>query len=99
MDWLDLLAVQWTLKNDYVDHNKLWKILKEMGVPDHVICLQIYLYAGQEARVRIGHGTADWFQIGKGACQGCVLSPCLLEWGAIVYSAYKLNKQGDNIQP
>ena len=70
-----------------------------MGVPDHVICLQIYLYAGQEARVRIGHGTADWFQIGKGACQGCVLSPCLLEWGAIVYSAYKLNKQGDNIQP
>ena len=62
---------------DYVDHNKLWKILKDMGIPDHLICLLRNLYAGQEARVRTGHGTADWFQIGKGVCQGCILSSCL----------------------
>ena len=62
---------------DCVDHNKLWKILKEMGKPDHLICLLRYLYAGQEATVRTGHGTTDWFQIGKGECQGCTLSPCL----------------------
>ena len=61
-----------------VDHNKLWKILKEMGIPDHLICLLRNLYAGQEATVRIGHGTTDWFQIGKGVHQGCILSPCLL---------------------
>ena len=54
-----------------------WKILKEMGIPDHLICLLRNLYAGQEAIVRTGHGTADWFQIGKGVCQGCILSPCL----------------------
>ena len=60
-----------------VDHNKLWKILKEMGIPDHLICLLRKLYAGQEATVRTGHGTTDWFQIGKGVRQGCVLSPCL----------------------
>ena len=54
-----------------------WKILKEMGIPDHLICLLRNLYAGQEATVRPGHGTTDWFQIGKGACQGCILSPCL----------------------
>ena len=60
---------------DCVDHNKLWKILKEMGIPDHLICLLINLYAGQEATVRNGHGTTDWFQIGKGVCQGCILSP------------------------
>ena len=66
---------------DCVDHNKLWKILKEMEIPDHLTCLLRNLYAGQEATVRTGHGiehgTTDWFQIGKGARQGCILSPCL----------------------
>ena len=62
---------------NYVDHNKLWKILRDMGIPDHLTCLLRNLYAGQEATVRIGHGTTDWFQIGKGLCQGCLLSPCL----------------------
>ena len=60
-----------------MDHNKLWKILKEMGIPDHLTCLLRNLYAGQEATVRTGHGTKDWFQIGKGVHQGCILSPCL----------------------
>ena len=60
-----------------VDHNKLWKILQEMGKPDYCTCLQRNLYAGQEATVRTGHGRTDWFQIGKGVCQACVLSPCL----------------------
>ena len=65
---------------DCVDHNKLWKILREMGIPDHLTltCLLRNLYAGQEAIVRSGHGTTDWFQIGKGIHQGCILSPCLL---------------------
>ena len=62
---------------DCVDHNKLWKILKETGVPDHLTCILRNLHAGQEATVRTGHGTIDWFQIGKGVPQGCVLSPCL----------------------
>ena len=62
---------------DYVDHNKLWKILKEMGIPGHMTCLLRNLYAGQEATVRIGHGTTDLFQIGKGVRQACILSPCL----------------------
>ena len=62
---------------DCVDHHKLWKILQEMGMPDHPICLLGNLYAGQEATVRTGHGTTDWFQIGKGVCQGCIFSPCL----------------------
>ena len=62
---------------DCVDHNKLWKILEEMGIPDHLTCLLRNLYAGQEAIVRTGHGKMDWFQIGKGVCQGCILSPCL----------------------
>ena len=60
-----------------VDHNKLWKIVKEMWIPDHLTCLLRNLYAGQEATIRIGHGTTDWFQIGKGVCQGYILSPCL----------------------
>ena len=60
-----------------MDHNKLWKILKEMGIQDHLTCLLRNLYAGQEATVRTGHGTTDWFQIGKGVHQGCILSPCL----------------------
>ena len=62
---------------DCVDHNKLWKILKEMGIPDHLTCLLRNLYAGQEATVRTGHGTTNWFQIGKGVHEGCILSLCL----------------------
>ena len=60
-----------------VDHNKLWKILQEMGIPDHLTCFLRNLYAGQEATVKTGHGIMDWFQIVKGVCQGCILSPCL----------------------
>ena len=67
---------------DCVDHNKLWKILKEMEIPDHLTCLLRNLYAGQEATVRTGHGTTDWFQIGKGVHQGCILSPCLFNFYA-----------------
>ena len=67
---------------DCVDHNKLWKILKEMGMPDHLTCLLRNLCAGQEATVRTGHGTTDWFQIGKGVHQGCILSPCLFNLDA-----------------
>ena len=62
---------------DCVDHNKLWKILNEMGTPEHLTCLLRNLYAGQEATVQTGHGTINWFQIGKGEHQGCILSPCL----------------------
>ena len=66
-----------------VDHNKLWKILKEMDIPDHLTCLLQNLYVGQEATVRTGHGTTDWFQIGKGVRQGCILSPCLFNLHAV----------------
>ena len=62
---------------DSVDHNKLWKILQEIGISDHLTCLLRNLYTGKEATVRTGHGTTDWFQVGKGVCQGCILSPCL----------------------
>ena len=75
---------------DYVDHNKLWKILKEMGIPDHLVCFLRNLYAGQEATVRTGHGTTDWFQIGKGVHQGCILSPCLF----ILYAEYLMRNAG-----
>ena len=75
---------------DCVDHNKLRKILKEMGIPDHVSCLLRNLYAGQEAIVRTGHGTTDWFQIGKGVCQGCILSPCLFNF----YAEYIMRNAG-----
>ena len=75
---------------DCVDHNKLWKILKEMGIPDHLTCLLRNLYAGQEATVRTGHGTIDWFQTGKGVRQGCILSPCLLN----LYAEYIMRKLG-----
>ena len=75
---------------DCVDHNKLWKILKEMGIPDHLICILRNLYAGQEATVRTGHGTKDWFQIGKGVCQGCILSPCLFN----LYTEYIMRNAG-----
>ena len=67
---------------DCVDHKKLWKILKEMGIPDHLTCLLRNLYAGQEATIRTGHGTTDWFQIGKGVHQGCILSPCFFNFYA-----------------
>ena len=67
---------------DCVDHNKLWEILKEMGIPDHLTCLLGNLYAGQEATVRTGHGTTDWIQIGKGVHQGCILSSCLFNFYA-----------------
>ena len=67
---------------DCVDHNKLWEILKGMGIPHHLTCLLRNLYAGQEATVRTGHETTDWFQIGKGVCQGCLLSPCLFNLDA-----------------
>ena len=73
-----------------VDHNKLWKILKEMGTPDHLTCLLRNLYAGQEATVRTGHGTTDWFQIGKGVRQGCILSPCLFN----LYAEYIMRNAG-----
>ena len=65
-----------------MDHNKLWKIIQEIGLPDRLTCLLRNLYVGQEATVRIGHGRADWFQIGKGICQGCILSPCLFNFHA-----------------
>ena len=66
--------IDYAIAFDSVDHNKLWKILKEMGIPDHLTGLLRNLYAGQEATVRTGHGTTDWFQMGKGVCQGCILS-------------------------
>ena len=81
---------------DSVDHNKLWKILKELGISDHLTCLLRNLYAGQEATVRTGHGTTgsvfqiDWFQIGKGICQGCILSPCLFN----LYAEYIMRNAG-----
>uniref|UniRef100_A0A8B9X6S9 RNA-directed DNA polymerase n=1 Tax=Bos mutus grunniens TaxID=30521 RepID=A0A8B9X6S9_BOSMU len=75
---------------DCVDHNKLWKIFQEMGIPDHLICLLRNLYAGQEAIVRTGHGTTDWFQIGKGVRQGCILSPCLFNF----YAEYIMRNTG-----
>ena len=75
---------------DCVDHNKLWKILKEMGIPDHLTCLLRNLYAGQEAIVRTEHGTTDWFQIGKGVRQGCILSPCLFNF----YAEYIMRNAG-----
>ena len=68
--------IDYTKASDYVDHNRLWKILQEMGIPDHLTCHLRNLYAGQEATVRTGLGTTDWFQIGKGVSQGCILSPC-----------------------
>ena len=70
---------------DCVDHNKLWKILQEMGIPDHLTCLLRNLYACQEATVRTRHGTIDWFQIGKGVRQGCILSPCLFKFTCSVH--------------
>ena len=75
--------IDYTKAFDCVDHNKLWKVLQEMGIPDHVTCLLRNVYAGQEATVGIAHGTTDWFQIGKGVRQGCILSPCLFNLHAV----------------
>ena len=75
---------------DSVDHNKLWKILKEMGISDHLTCLLRNLYAGQEATVKTRHGTMDWFQIGKGVRQGCILLPCLFN----LYAEYIMRNAG-----
>jgi len=80
---------------DWMYHNKLWKILKEMGIPDHLTCLLKNLYAGQEATVRTGHGKMDWFKIGKGVYQACVLSPCLFN----LYAEYIMQNTGlDELQ-
>ena len=73
-----------------MDHNKLLKILQEMGIPNHLICLLRNLYAGQETTVRTGHGTTDWFQIGTVVCQGCILSPCLFN----LYAEYIMRNAG-----
>jgi len=75
---------------DCVGQKKLWKILQEMGIPDHLTCLLRNLYAGQEATVRTGHGTTDWFQIGKGVPQGCILSPCVFN----LYTEYIMRNTG-----
>ena len=75
---------------DCVDQNKLWKILKHVGIPDHLTCLLRNLYADQEAAVRTGHGATDWFQIGRGVCQGCILSPCLFNF----YAEYIMRNAG-----
>ena len=85
-----LLLTDYAKALDCVDHNKLWKILKEMGIPDHLSCLLRNLYAGQEATVRTGIGAKDWFQIGKGVCQGCILSPCLFN----LYAEYIMRNAG-----
>ena len=76
----NICFVDYTEAFDCVDHNKLWKILKEMEIPDYLTCFLRNLFVGQEATVRIGRGTKDWFQIGKGVRQGCMLSPCLLTY-------------------
>ena len=73
-----------------MDHNKLWKILQEMGIPDHLTCLLRNVYAGQEETVRTGYGTTDWFQIRKGVCQGCILAPCLIN----LYAEYIMQNAG-----
>ena len=84
-----LLLLNWLCQSLSVDHNKLWKILKEMGLPDHLTCLLRNMCAGQEATVRTGNGT-DWFQIGKGVHQGCILSPCLFN----LYAEYIMRNAG-----
>ena len=87
---IDFCFIDYAKAFDCVDHNQLWKILKEMGIPDHLTCLLRNLYAGQEATVKTGHGTTDWFQIGKGVCQGCILSPCLFN----LYAEYIMRTAG-----
>ena len=87
---IDFCFIDYAKAFDCVDHNKLWKILKEMGIPDHLTWLLGNLYAGQEATVRTGHVTTDWFQIGKGVGQGCILSPCLFN----LYAEYIMRNAG-----
>ena len=82
--------IDYTKAFDCVDHNKLWKIIKDMGIPDHLTCLLRNLYAGKEVTVRTGCGTTDWFQIGQGVRQGCMLSPCLFN----LYVEYTMRKAG-----
>ena len=84
--------LRWMLRKHTCATLDLWKILKEMGIPDHLTCLFRNLYAGQEATVRTGHGTTDWFQIGKRVCQGCILSPCLFK----LYTEYIMKNAGLN---
>jgi len=87
----NLLLLYWLCQRlDCVDHHKMWKILKQMGIPDHLTCLLRSLYAGQEATVRTGHGTTDWFQKGKGVRQGCILSLCLFN----LYAEYIMRNAG-----
>ena len=85
-----LFLLYWLCQSLCVDHNKLWKILRDMGIPDHLTCLLRNLYAGQEATVRTGYGTTDWFQIGKGVHKGCILSACLFN----LYAEYIVQNAG-----
>ena len=87
---IDFCFIDYAKTFDCVDYNKLWKILKETGVPDHLTCLLRNLYAGQEATGRTGHGKTDWFQIGKGVHEGCILSPCLFN----LYAEYIMRNAG-----
>ena len=89
---IDFCFIDYAKAFDYVDHNQLWKILQEMGIPDDLIYFLRNLYAGQDATVRTGHGTTDWFQIGKGVRQGCILSPCLFNF----YAEYIMRNAGLN---
>ena len=82
--------IDYTKTFECVDHNKLWKIVQETGIPDHLICLLRHLYTGQEETVRTGHGARDWFQTEKGVCQGCILSPCLFN----LYAEYIMRNVG-----
>ena len=84
--------IDYTKAFDCVDHNKLWKILQEMGIPDHLTCLLRNLYSGKEATIKTVHGTTDWFQIRKGVCQGCLLSPCLIN----LYAEYIMRNTGED---
>ena len=92
--------IDYTKAFDCVDHNNLWKILQEMGIPDHLTCPLRNLYAGQEAKVRAGHETTDWFQIGKGVHQGCTLSPCLFKlYAEFSLVQFNLLVVSDSLQP
>ena len=82
--------INYAKASDCVDHNKVWKILKEMGIPDHLTCFLRNLYSGQDATVRTGHGSMDWFQIGKGVGEGCILSPCLFK----LHAEYTMQNAG-----
>ena len=82
--------IDYVKASDCVDHNKLWKILKEMGIPDHLTCLLRNVHAGQEATVKTAHGRTDWFLMGKGVRQGCILSPCLFN----LYAEYIMRNAG-----